>query len=244
MRRCIYCKKPNDAKGLAHVLPEAVFANPAMLPRGDVCDPCNSYFGRNIDVMLRHWPGVALHVQFYGLPGKKGRPRAEIGDYRLTQRDDGSNELSFAVEEALVEELPNGKRQVTVPAPRDAQFSMPYFRRSLHYVALNWLALSRGADHALESRYDNVREYVRRGRGEWPFAVVQIGNDRLRSFAEVHRLPLLGEEAVAIQLFRDMFIVDLCPDGTFSECAQSSGFELYPPGLDTAPDASLRYVEL
>ena len=48
---CIYCRHDaSDAKGVEHVLPEALGNPDWTLRRGVVCDRCNNQLGRQVDM--------------------------------------------------------------------------------------------------------------------------------------------------------------------------------------------------
>lgn len=79
--RCMYCLETADsAKGLAHVIPEAIAANGLTLPRGAVCDSCNSYLGHELDGVLSAHPVLALIIQFLRLPGKNDSVGKRLGN--------------------------------------------------------------------------------------------------------------------------------------------------------------------
>lgn len=166
---CIYClKDSSDAKSLPHVVPEAISKNNVTLPRGAVCDDCNHTLGHELDSVLLNHPVIALLVQLLELPGKRGKPRVKAGN---VTRDEIKRELVIpcAAPEAVTDA--HGTQSQKVKPLVDPSFNLLRFRRALHHVAFNALALRDGVERALDSSYDPVRRYIRRPhKGEsWPY---------------------------------------------------------------------------
>jgi hypothetical protein len=166
---CIYClKDSSNAKSLPHVVPEAITKNGVTLPRGAVCDDCNHYLGHELDSALLNHPVVAMLVQLLGTPGKRGRPREVAGNVK---RDEIKRELVIpcAAPETVTDA--QGRRSQKVKPLVDPSFNLLRFRRALHHVAFNAVALRDGVERVLDARYDPVRRYVRRPhKGEsWPY---------------------------------------------------------------------------
>src|SRR5262245_24440249 len=92
---CIYCREEaGSACGQAHVLPEAICKNNVRLERGFICDPCNQYLG-SLDSTLAAYPPIAMVLQWYRAPGKRGQPRDVIGPIRLVHDGDERYSLSM-----------------------------------------------------------------------------------------------------------------------------------------------------
>jgi hypothetical protein len=53
LTRCIFCKQDSStSKAVEHIIPEALGNKEHILPRGVVCDSCNSYFGLKVEKPL------------------------------------------------------------------------------------------------------------------------------------------------------------------------------------------------
>ena len=103
-----------------------------------------------------------------GLPGKKGRPRKKLG---FMERSESDRSISIVLLQKNIETLSftTGKRiQIHARDPED--FSDSLFRRALHHVAFNSLALIEGCSHMQDKIFDSARKYVRQPKkGEvWP----------------------------------------------------------------------------
>lgn len=148
------------------------------LPRGAVCDSCNSYLGE-LDRNFCDHHHLAAMIVFGQLPGTKDRLRKQVHP-----------EFSFDAErQHLVTKGGTGSWEngtLTIRHPGNRTFSAWKFSRGLHRMALGALALLEGEETALQPRYDGVRSYIRapNGRHEfWPYR--QRPSDRLlgnRSF--------------------------------------------------------------
>ncbi|MEW5928941.1 MAG: hypothetical protein AB1941_15885 [Gemmatimonadota bacterium] len=242
---CIFCRGATaGTEGLAHVLPEAVIHNSATLPRGAVCDNCNQYLG-SLDEMLVRTPTVAVCVQFYGFPGKRGKPRVEVGGINRQKRPDGQINMQFPVTPTGAEVAEDGKHTVHVALGPPTSFNMLKFRRALHHVALNFLAASLGEETALGSEFDAVRRYVRqpKPREAWSYAEGQVPEDRPRPIG-VRWLPA-GETVpvVAMDLGIQTFVVGLYPDIDLAPVAARHGLELIEAARREPQWAHLTYRE-
>jgi hypothetical protein len=140
-----------------------------VLPIGAICDACNHYLGHELDDVLVAHPLVSFFVQFLGLNGKSGKPRKVLGN---VSRNIHPNSVTIPTEAPVFRTEADGSRTATVRPVVARNFSLSRFRRALHHIGLNVLALQDGAERALEAAFDPVRRYVRSPhKGErWPYA--------------------------------------------------------------------------
>jgi hypothetical protein len=55
--RCIFCKNDStNSKSVEHIIPESLGNKNNILPKGVVCDSCNSYFGSKIEKAVLEMP--------------------------------------------------------------------------------------------------------------------------------------------------------------------------------------------
>jgi hypothetical protein len=109
---CIYCRSiTSGAEGEAHVFPEAIVANVMTLPPGTVCDKCNHYCGHELDSAVVRFPFIAMVIQLLALPGKKGKPRKELG---RIERLPNENTIRFDIQEPIIERNSDGSRSAVV----------------------------------------------------------------------------------------------------------------------------------
>jgi hypothetical protein len=233
---CIYCSAdPSDPslyRKAAHVVAEGVMRNRITLASGVQCDLCNQYFGDQLEPELIRHPAVAWAIQSAKVPGKGGKVRERVGNVvRTTTPAPG-----FFVETAApaVRKNSAGETIVTILPLLDPNFQLLRFRRALHLIAFNTLAYKMGAPAARESKYDTLRNYIRRpGREEaWAFAFTYDGAGH-EVVVEGHTASELGT-ITRVQLYTHHFYVDLMNAGRLGEwVAQGlSNAELVGPGDD------------
>lgn len=74
MQRCLFCKQPSEnSKAIEHIIPESLGNKEHILPKGVVCDDCNSYFGSKVEKELLE-QSFFVHLRHRQLvPTKKGK---------------------------------------------------------------------------------------------------------------------------------------------------------------------------
>ncbi len=168
---CIYCMEDSSgAKSLEHVIPEALGCKET-LPKGYVCDHCNNYFSEMDKCVLQN-RYIALHVGTEEIPGKKGKIRREIGDnLRFPQK--GAFEIKLGPKT-----ITPGMKQIDFQLEQSKEFDELFFARGIHKIALNSYAFRFGHRDALNNRFNNLRQYVRKAdRDElWTYAVKESQN--------------------------------------------------------------------
>lgn len=211
--RCIYClERTTGAEGEAHVIPEAIMKNDGVLPRGSVCNSCNNYLGQ-LDVALCAHPLISLAIQSFGLPGKKGKARAKLGNVDRKVDPYGIT-IPCAEPEPIFDDA--GRRiGFSVTPLFDKTFDFSKFRRALHHVGFNLTASLKGVHAMYASTYDQARNYVRfPKKGEsWPFGqyVVSLEDIDKVMFGGLFQSEV--DEYVGLRLFQVAFFVDLMNSG-------------------------------
>ena len=233
--RCIYCLEDSRAsKGRAHVFPEAVKRNSDVLPIGAVCDACNNYLGELDRIVAAH-PFVSLAIQFHGVPGKRGRARDRVGGIDRTIHPGG---ITMPCTEPTETVSPNGERSWRVQPLLDPSFDLDRFRRGLHHIALNLVAQMDGVDHVYDSRFDRVREYVRRAKPSerWEYAQYVISLEQIDNIVLGGIYKSEVDEFVGLRVFNVAFFVDLLTVdrlGAFIKATQPAGTIIVGPAYDT-----------
>ena len=214
---CIYCSQPaDDAEGVAHVFPEAIVKNEQVLPHGTVCDQCNNYLGTHLDAELQNYPWISFAIQILELPGKGGRPRKRAGITGLD--DDGS----VTVDISKPARVDGSGMEITV-APGE-NFDMGKFRRAIHHIAFNIMALDRGAPHARKAHFNPVRKYIRRPQKRETWPLVQVLTHPLHKILPEVKGRLVREapsDTVCVRLFNLDFYVDLVNRGALGSWAHT-----------------------
>lgn len=244
--QCIYCRcETTKAEAVAHVLPEAVVENDLVLPRGTICTRCNQYLGHELDATLVQYPAVAVFIQFAALPGKSGSPRRQLGGISLKKHANGKSDLRMATSDYEMQLDDAGRHIVRWVVSPTRAFDMLRFRRALHHIALNAVALRNGGIYALRPEFDLIRQYVRRPRPReaWTFAEATVNTGAP---------PKIGVEwpydddrtFAAIYLGLTRFVVGFDPQHDFHALATHAGVQIIDPSVRKPLPAGLTYVEL
>jgi hypothetical protein len=220
------------SKGLAHVFPEAVWPHWGTLPRGSVCDPCNNYLGQLDNSLINH-PFIALALQFHGIPGKKGSTRDTIG---FIDRTIHPGAITWPCPEPTpIYDLLGRRTGHDVKLLYPKKFSACKFRRSLHHIAFNLVAMD-GVERVYGSEYDEARRYIRKPKRdeEWPIGqhVISLTHLPKKVLGGIYESDV--DEYVGLRFFSIVFFVDLLRKGdftTFLRDHQPPGTLLLEPGL-------------
>jgi hypothetical protein len=163
---------------------------------------------------------VWLGIQVLGLAGKKGKPRIDLGWMR---RPDPARPNVVRIEGRGKNLLFLEGNRVRIETAEAPGWNAGRFRRSLHYLGLNYLALIQGPSFVLQEKFDRVRRYVRSPRpGErWVYGEVRTSN-KLLSQIGMRQIAGAPGEIIAIQLFSTAFIVDLLNGTEFGSWLRSA----------------------
>lgn len=211
MPTCIYCKTTTTGQeGRAHAIPEALCQNDYLLPPGAVCDACNQYLGKLDSALVLH-EQIWLPIQVFGLPGKGGRPRAELG---WMKRLDPTNPNKLTIEGRGRNHLYIDGNKIRIETVAVPGWNPSRFRRALYHFAMNYLALVDSPEAVLQPRFDDVRRYVRQPqcREAWLYGELRRSDKPLRRI-DVERLLDVPGEVLGIGLFHTVFLVDLLAQG-------------------------------
>jgi hypothetical protein len=219
---CIYCTRATTgSEGRAHAIPEALIQNDCVLPLGAVCGPCNNYLSELDSALIRH-PLIGLAIQVIGTPGKTGRPRKKLSEIEREPADDPEALVRGGAIVYTNEVDAAGKGRVVASFRPDPSFDMLKFRRGLHYLAFNALAMIDGVEVALDRRWDRLRNYIRRPTPKQSRPFVQFIPDPGDMPPHVTVTP--GERGAAeiflIHIFGSVFAVELTESGRFEELAK------------------------
>ncbi len=205
---CIYCRTI-DAPFTSeeHVVPESLVGDELILPRGMVCDVCNSGALSDLDNCLQNSPLLGLHRVLYG-PGftKQGkRPIANFQNAFLSRHGDTHIQLRPKDRTGGIrdfEELPDGTSRFSVSLKR--HFDHVKFSRALQKIGLGAFALKKGRDPALDQRFDTARSFILQG-GTFPSSWIlalsgpPAPGGSLR-FWDVHPLALFALEVSGVRM--------------------------------------------
>jgi hypothetical protein len=211
----------------AHVVTQGLGRNKNVFPSGVVCDDCNRYFGRTLEPALIRHPTLAYDMQRLGVPGKDGGPRTILGNYR---RDSAGAVLVPMVPPQDWRQRGEGVDIGLLPilAP---EFNQLEFRRGLHLLAFNVLALLHATGQVSDPiydprhpRYDAVRRYIRpRGRTEAWLFLERYDPPAVGGKVGYELLDAGGMIIGKIRAYSFEFYVDLTNTGNLASWAEEQG---------------------
>ncbi len=169
IKKCIYClSESNSFSSEEHVIAESLAGDNAFLDKGAVCDPCNHGICSELDDLLLTFEPIAfLRVQ-YGPFSKKGKaPRANLHNMILERT--GPREITVTPKDKTggfknKEVLEDGRVKFDFSF-KGNKLNWHRLGRSIFKIALGFVALDKGHEAALDSRYDAARAYILNGEG-------------------------------------------------------------------------------
>jgi hypothetical protein len=122
--RCIFCKQDTSrSRSTEHIIPESLGNEEHVLPAGVVCDPCNNYFARKIELPVLESDMMRLIRADMRIPNKRGlvpmvsETAGRLPDYRLMSRFLGKIGLEVMASRVLA--VPDWNDQVVENASLD-----------------------------------------------------------------------------------------------------------------------------
>lgn len=201
---CIYClKDSSSSKSRAHIVPESLLQNDVTLELGVECDECNNYASKLEKAFVYH-NRIWTQIMLLGAPGKNGKRRKRMANYSA---DEESKLLSIRFHSSWATEA-DGNLKIHMPNP--SEFCDSKFRRCLGHISLNYLAWKFGWNVALESRFDELRRYVRYGSQEkrWPYGQVSYDDSRPRKRLAIGWVQDAPGLTVKLESYLDDFYFD------------------------------------
>ena len=178
---CIFCKMTDgNFRSVEHVIPESIGNETLFLPRGYVCDNCNTRISKLEEKFVNQLP-MSLPRIFFASVGKKGKfPSAKFSNVDLQKNSPNAITMIYPVGAKSIPkatELPDGGYKLKMSLIQQ-QFNPHIIARVLFKMGLGIVAIDRGQEDALHPRYDPAREYILNG-GHFP--------NRLAIFKEGHQ---------------------------------------------------------
>ena len=177
---CIFCKATDgNFSVVEHVIPESLGNETLFLPRGYVCDKCNTKISKLEQKFVNSVPMSGLRI-LVGSVGKKGKfPSAKYTNVNLQKISPNAIKMIYpAGAKSILKatELTDGGYKLKMPLIKQ-QFNPHAIARVLFKMGLEYVAIVRGREEALHPRYDPARDYILKG-GHFP--------NRLAIFKESH----------------------------------------------------------
>jgi hypothetical protein len=180
---CIFCLSEGPFSSVEHIIPESL-GNDDLILRGEVCDSCQKYFGKEIELFVLGKTPLAFWRTYLGIKTKKGKnPQVDLSqpatqkgslpsvhdrhdNVGFTYYEDGSVSIDITNPQILREILEGERNQfVFVFTPK----VLHVFGRFLCKVGIELLCL-RDRNLARSKDLDKARRYARFGEfdGLWP----------------------------------------------------------------------------
>lgn len=189
--RCIFCKNNSDnTKSIEHIVPESLGNKEHVMPKGAVCDKCNSYFALKIEKPALD-TDFFKHLRFRsGIESKKGKIPPGKGIIPLTNDfpeiylPKHSNNIEVVLNKESYELIRQGKiKQMYVPMSSPFPEDNQDISRLLAKIAYEFLIL-RLSEKDIDTRefvideegLQPIRNYVRYNpkNENWVYSVRKI----------------------------------------------------------------------
>ena len=220
---CIYCTQSTTGDlTRAHVFPEALGNRDLILPAGTVCEKCNQYAGHELESALVAHPWIAMALHFWGVHGKQGRIRQQLGTVVSQPSEPGTVTMKFSIAAPKLSFHADGLVEMQATATTPTDFRLDRFRRALHYLGMNVVAYLEGGSSVLEPKYDPVRNYVRRPRNRreaWIYSEDSPPVKHIPLVLDANVLETPRGKIVVLQLFQTVYGVDLLNSGDLRAAA-------------------------
>jgi hypothetical protein len=186
LRRCIFCEQDSStSRTVEHIIPEALGNKEHTLPRGVVCDDCNSYFGLKIERPLldsAYFRQVRSRNRIYNKENRVPSASGILlpGFVPIEMMWDREGHSIFATRERDTSKLINALHHVQggriiepiLERPDEYLMSRLLAKMALEVLASVFLAVPGGLDEVIDkSELDELRHYARFGAPPkfWPF---------------------------------------------------------------------------
>jgi hypothetical protein len=184
--RCIFCKQDSStSKTVEHIIPEALGNKEHILPRGVVCDNCNSYFGLKVEKPLLdsdYFRQARSRNLIYNKESRVPSISGVLlpGFIPIEMMWDKEGHSIFPTRERDTSKLINvlryiQKGELIVPImerPEEHLMSRFLAKTALEVLASRFLAVPGGLGEVIDkSELDELRHYARFGAPPkfWPF---------------------------------------------------------------------------
>lgn len=184
MTNCLFCSSNGPFTTSEHIIPESL-GNDDLILRGEVCDTCQNYFGKNFEKFVLAKTPLAFWRTYLGIKTKKGKlptvnlsiPNKYKGTIPITSKyhdneggftyhKDGSISVDIDDEQMIKEIIENKKDKFQfVFSP----FHLIQLGRFFGKIGIELLCRE-DTQIAREEQFDDLRKYVRFGAKKeiWP----------------------------------------------------------------------------
>jgi len=177
--RCIYCLNDNGTfTSEEHTVPESLGNYDTVLPKGFVCDTCNSGVLSGLDAELVHFEPIEFLKTLYMPHTKDGKlPQATFPN--LTMKKTRPNHIVFKSQSkkniTSGEPDENGIIHFSIKMTGRKKFDLKIIGRALYKIGLGMVAFHEGRVVVCDSRYDAARAFILRGE-DFPNNLLMTNN--------------------------------------------------------------------
>ncbi len=244
LHRCIWCLEPAECGHVEHIIPEALGCPPEfVLPGTVVCRKCNNNLAHLDQAVLDEFDFIAFMAGVHRKKGKKPVVRSR-GNVLATVEGDGPT-YTFNMESYPVKAhdgsrlagFRGSKRDVRGHLSRQAgmasiKFEIPFgqsakFVRVVTKIAFSALAYFLGAQIALSSSFNPVRDFVRQGKGRRHLLMSSSDDKAYRNTVWAPYISPSGEYSVELRIATINFLLDLSEKESNLALFQSGMSELF-----------------
>lgn len=197
--RCIFCKKDStNSKSVEHIIPESLGNKNNILPKGVVCDNCNTYFGSKIEKTVLEMPYFKSLRGRIMIENKKGKIPSVTGftvnkdiiEINFSSKGDNIIEVIYNDDKTL-DSIMNSKELYVPLIPEPPQNNI-YVSKFLGLIALEAFAQRVSSienwqeDFIENNSLDELRNFVRYGKSYaiWPYHVRRIDGENQVKFCK------------------------------------------------------------
>lgn len=180
--RCIWCQAPAGGVHVEHIVPEVLGCPPGFVLSAEaICQSCNNGMGHLDQAVADDFDFVSFQA---GIPRKNGKPAGITGRGNAYGfKGSGGPEILFNMDSLPIVASDgsrvapyrgssrNIKASFKVEKPySQISFQVPFghtkkFQRGIYKIALSALAYFMGPNELYKPKYDQMRQYVRKGTG-------------------------------------------------------------------------------
>lgn len=226
MNKCIWCKQEVGKQNLEHIIPEAIGCPENFHLVGCICERCNNNLGHLDQAVIDDFDMLAFMA---GVPRKKNRPPqvSSRGNLVAKHTNEGPTILINMENHPIqgkhgthLGRFGNSKRNVKAEFEVDGPLAHirfktsigenPKFVRGIYKIAFASLAYFIGANKTLDDKYDPIREFVLKGKGNRNLIFIPCEDTEYKH--EVwppYKLEAKEEYVITLRLARIEFTVDL-----------------------------------
>ncbi|MBI9050126.1 MAG: hypothetical protein JEZ00_11945 [Anaerolineaceae bacterium] len=199
MEKCLFCQSMGPFNTIEHIIPESL-GNDDLLLRGQVCDSCQAYFGKEVEQFVLNKTPIAFWRTFLGIKTKKGKnpsvnlnqPKIQKGVFPTTHPKHDNVGYTYHEDGSVSIDIDDLKIVNDIKFGAKSKFSFGMTPKVLHMlgrflckVGLELLCLN-DSNQAKSDEFQASRQYARFGefKGLWP--IFHFTNGSLRELRRIN----------------------------------------------------------